>query len=277
MKLFKIVPFIILMIVLVLSSCKNADNKKEETTTKEPKLKEENISYKVDTLNMNSYLVYDENGSGKRPLVLVIHEWWGLNDYAKMRAKKLAELGYVALAVDMYGNGQMGNDPDAAGKLAMPFYQNPDMAKKHVMAAIANIKTNALIDTAKMAIMGYCFGGSVSIGVARMGLDLKGAVSFHGNLNVVPLNKDLLKAEILVCHGNADPLVPQAEVDLFKKQMDSVGAKYVFKGYDSALHAFTNPNATEMGEKYKLPIKYDAAADTASWNEMKTFFNRIFQ
>ncbi len=266
-----------LSLAFLLNACKNGDKKKEEPSVKEPKIKEEIISYKVDTLNMNSYLVYDENGSGKRPLVLVIHEWWGLNDYVKMRAKKLAELGYVALAVDMYGNGQMGNDPDAAGKLAMPFYQNPDMAKKHVQAAIDNIKTNALIDASKMAIMGYCFGGSVSIGVARMGLDLKGAVSFHGNLNVVPLNKDLLKAEILVCHGNADPLVPQAEVDLFKKQMDSVGAKYVFKGYDGALHAFTNPNATEMGEKYKLPIKYDAAADSASWNEMKAFFGRIFQ
>jgi dienelactone hydrolase len=263
--------------VILLTACKSGEKKKEEPVSKEPKVKEEIISYKVDTLNMNSYLVYDENKEGKRPVVLIIHEWWGLNDYVKMRAKQLAGLGYVALAVDMYGNGQMGNDPDAAGKLAMPFYQNPDMAKKHVQAAIDNIKTNDLIDASKMAIMGYCFGGSVSIGVARMGLDLKGAVSFHGNLNVVPINKDLLKAEILVCHGNADPLVPQAEVDLFKKQMDSVGAKYIFKGYDGALHAFTNPNATEMGEKYKLPIKYDAAADTASWNEMKAFFSRIFQ
>lgn len=266
-----------LSLAFFLIACHNGDSKKDKTTTKEPRLKEENITYKVDTLNMNSYLVYDEKGSEKRPLVLVIHEWWGLNDYAKMRAKKLAELGYVALAVDMYGNGQMGNDPDAAGKLAMPFYQNPDRAKKHVLAAIENVKSNPLIDTTKMAIIGYCFGGAVSIGVARMGLDVKGAVSFHGNLNVVPLNKNLLKAEILVCHGNADPLVPQSEVELFKKQMDSVGAKYVFKGYDNAMHAFTNPNATEMGEKYHLPIKYDAAADSASWNEMKTFFNRIFQ
>jgi|GEM_PF-5992644 len=144
MKLFQNVLFIVLITALALSSCKNTDDKKEEPTTKEPKLKEETVSYKVDTLNMNSYLVYDENAGGKRPLVLVIHEWWGLNDYAKMRAKKLAELGYVALAVDMYGNSQMGNDPDAAGKLAMPFYQNPDMAKKHVLAAIENIKTNNL-------------------------------------------------------------------------------------------------------------------------------------
>jgi len=200
-----------------------------------------------------------------------------LNDYAKMRARKLAGLGYIAMAVDMYGNGQTGNDPDAAGKLAMPFYKDPQLAKKYVEAALDNFKKNTRVDPANMAIMGYCFGGAVAIGVARLGLDLKGAVSFHGNLNVVPADKDLLKAEILVCHGAADPFVPQAEVDQFKKQMDSIGAKYTFIAYDSATHAFTNPNATAMGEQFKIPIKYNAAADTASWNDMKDFFKRIFQ
>jgi dienelactone hydrolase len=112
--------------------------------------------------------------------------------------------------------------------------------------------------------------------MAKLGDDLKGVVSFHGNLNVVPANKDLLKAQILVCHGAADPFVPQAEVDLFKKQMDSIGARYTFKAYEGAVHAFTNPNATAMGEKFKIPIKYDAAADSASWNDMKEFFGKIF-
>lgn len=262
---------------VLLSSCKSSDKKKEEPAVKEPKLKEEVVNYQVDSLTMNSYVVYDENIEGKRPAVLVIHEWWGLNDYAKMRARKLAELGYIAMAVDMYGNGQMGPDPAAAEKLAMPFYMNPQMAKKHFDAAMENFKKNTIVDTAKMAAMGYCFGGGVSIGVARMGAGLKGVVSFHGNLNIVPANKDLLKAEILVCHGNADPFVPDTEVAQFKKQMDSIGAKYVFKGYDSATHAFTNPDATAMGEKFKLPIKYNAAADSASWNDMKDFFKRIFQ
>ena len=110
-----------------------------------------------------------------------------------------------------------------------------------------------------------------------MGEDLKGVVSFHGNLNVVPANKGLLKAQILVCHGGADPFVPQTEVDQFKKQMDSIGAKYTLKVYEGATHAFTNPNATAMGEKFKMPIKYNAAADTASWKDMKDFFLQIFQ
>lgn len=263
--------------VVFLISCKSGDKKKEEPAAKEPKLKEEIINYKVDSLVMVSYLVYDENIEGKRPGVLVIHEWWGLNDYAKMRARKLAKLGYVAMAVDMYGNHQMGNDPDAAGKLAMPFYNNPSMAKEHFDAALENFKNNPVVDTSKMAVMGYCFGGGVSIGLARMGENLKGAVSFHGNLNVVPANKDLLKAEILVCHGAIDPFVPQAEVDQFKKQMDSIGAKYTFKVYDSATHAFTNPDATGLGKKFNLPIAYNAKADSASWNDMKEFFKRIFQ
>lgn len=277
MKLLRETPTAILAAALLVCSCKSVDKKKEEPVAKEPKLKEEVVNYQVDSLTMNSYVVYDENIEGKRPAVMVIHEWWGLNDYAKMRARKLAELGYIAMAVDMYGNGQVGHDPEAAGKLAMPFYNNPGMAKKHVEAAMEILKKNPNADTQKMAIMGYCFGGAVSLGVARMGLDVKGAVSFHGNLNVVPANKDLLKAEVLVCHGNADPFVPQAEADQFKKQMDSIGAKYVFKGYDSATHAFTNPDATALGEKFKIPIKYNPAADSASWSDMKDFFKRIFQ
>ena len=110
-----------------------------------------------------------------------------------------------------------------------------------------------------------------------MGEDLKGVVSFHGNLNVVPANKDLLKAQVLVCHGAADEFVPQTEVDLFKKQMDSIGAKYTLKVYENATHAFTNPNATAMGDKFQMPIKYNATADTASWKDMKAFFQQIFQ
>ncbi len=277
MKLLQKLPLILLASIALFISCKSGDKKQEDPVAKEPKLKEEIVNYIVDSLTMNSYVVYDENIEGKRPAILVIHEWWGLNDYAKMRARKLAELGYIAMAVDMYGNGQMGNDPAAAEKLAMPFYMNPQLAKIRVDYAMMNLKKNPNVDETKTAIIGYCFGGAVAIGMARMGGDFDAAVSFHGNLNVVPPNKDLLKAEILVCHGGVDPFVPQSEVDIFKKQMDSIGAKYSFKVYDSATHAFTNPDATAMGEKFKIPVKYNAAADSASWEDMKAFFKRIFQ
>ena len=277
MKKANIYFLMAVLAAILFTGCKNEEKKKEVVETKAPVLKEEMVNYQVDSLQMSSYVVYDSNQQGQRPAVLVIHEWWGLNDYAKMRARKLAELGYIAMAVDMYGNGQTGPDPDAAGKLAMPFYKNPDMAKKHVEAALAQIRKNSMTDTANVAVIGYCFGGAVALGVARMGIDVKAAVSFHGNLNVVPANKELLKAEVLVCHGNADPFVPQAEVDQFKKQMDSIGAKYVFKGYDSATHAFTNPEATAMGKRFNIPIRYNAVADSASWEEMKVFLKRILQ
>lgn len=244
---------------------------------KEVKLKEQTVSYKADSASMNSYLVYDENLEGSHPVVFVIHEWWGLNDYAKSRAKQLAEMGYVAMAVDMYGDNKMGPDPASAEKLAMPFYMKPDLASPVFDAAWNALKSFNQADLSNTAAIGYCFGGAQVINLAKMGKDLKGVVSFHGNLNVIPANKDLLKAEILVCHGANDPLVPQAEADEFKKQMDAIGAKYIFKAYEGAQHSFTNPAATEIGKKFNLPVSYNAAADTASWNEMKSFLKGLFK
>lgn len=244
---------------------------------KEPALKEENVSYKLDSSTFNNFVVYDENIEGKRPAVFVIHEWWGLNDYIKMRARELAKLGYIVMAVDMYGDGKMGNDPKQAQALATPFYTNPQIAKPIFDAAVEKLKSYSQTDFSRMAAIGYCFGGSQVLNLAKMGEDLKGVVSFHGGLAGILPNKDILKAEILVCHGGADSFVPQTDVDLFKKQMDSIGAKYSFKVYDGATHAFTNPNATAIGEKFSMPIKYNAAADTASWKDMKEFFSRILR
>ena len=244
---------------------------------KEPKFKEENITYSGDNVTMNGYIVYDENMDGIRPAVLVVHEWWGLNDYSKMRARELAKLGYIAMAIDMYGNGKQADNPDSAGKLSGAFYADPQMAKRRFDAALAKLKTYQQTDGNKIAAIGYCFGGGMVINMAKLGDNLAGVVSFHGTLNALPTDKNLLKAPILVCHGAADPFVPQAEVDKFKKQMDSISAKYTFKAYPDAVHAFTNPDATALGEKFNIPIKYNAAADTASWNDMKEFFGNIFK
>ena len=269
----------VVLIVLIYACNSNEETSTDSNTkteTKAPKLKEETVTYTVDSLNMQSYVVYDENVEGKRPAVLVIHEWWGLNDYAKRRANMLAELGYVAMAVDMYGNGRMGNDPGAAQALAMPFYQNPAMAKKHFDMALEELKKNPNVDQSKIAGIGYCFGGGMLLNFARMGEPLNGVVSFHGSLLGTPADKNLTKADILVCHGEKDDFV-NAEVAPFKKQMDSIGKSYTFKSYPGATHAFTNPDATEMGKKFNMPIEYNAAADTASWNDMKDFFARIFK
>jgi len=251
-------------------------NSNSSTEKKVAGIKEQSVSYDADSAHMTGFVAWDSGSTAKRPVILVIHEWWGLNDYAKKRARQLAELGYLAFAIDMYGDGKMGNNPDEAGKLAMPFYYHPEKAKARFDAALAKIKTLAEADTSKIAAMGYCFGGAMVLNVARMGEALKGVVSFHGNLVGVPPNKNMLMAKILICHGDSDQFV-NAEVPIFKKQMDSIGADYVFKTYPNATHAFTNPDATMLGEKFKLPIRYNAAADSASWKDMKEFFEKIFK
>jgi dienelactone hydrolase len=181
------------------------------------------------------------------------------------------------MAVDMYGDGKMGNNPDEAGKLAMPFYTNAALTKSRFAAALAKIKTYSQADTGKIAAIGYCFGGAIVLNVARMGERLNGVVSFHGGLVGTPADKNLLKAKVLVCHGADDQFVQPAEVAAFKKQMDSIGADYTFKEYAAATHAFSNPAATEMGQQFKIPIAYNAAADSTSWNDMKEFFAKIFR
>lgn len=278
MKQLKLIGCALLAGSIIFSACNNSDqpSDQEETATTTPKIKTEDVTYSGDGVTMNGYVVFDENKKEARPAVIVIPEWWGLNDYAKRRANELADLGYVAMAIDLYGNGKTADNPDSAGALATPFYQNPTMMQARFDAALEKLKTYSQVDPNKIGAIGYCFGGAQVLNLARLGEDLKGVVSFHGNLVGVPLDTAKLKADILVCHGNADPFVPVSEVETFIKQMEAGNVKYTFKGYDGATHAFTNPNATEMGEKFKLPLKYDAAADSASWNEMKNFFSRVF-
>ena len=248
-----------------------------EETPATPKIKEENVTYRSDTTTLDGYVAYDESSDKKRPAVLVIPEWWGMVEYPKMRARQLAELGYIAMAVDMYGNGKVADSPSAAQNSAMPFYQNPQLAKSRIDAAMAKIKSYSQTDTNNIAAIGYCFGGGMVLNAARLGEPWKGAVSFHGTLIGTPANKDLLKAKILVLHGGDDKFVSQADVDKFKKQMDSIGASYDLKVYPGATHAFTNPKSDETAKKFNMPIAYNAAADTASWNEMKAFLEKVFK
>lgn len=240
-------------------------------------IKEESLAYKADSANCTGFVAYDSATGAKRPVVLIIHEWWGLNDYVKNRARQLAAMGYLAFAIDMYGDGKMGNNPEEAGKLAMPFYTNPQLAQSRFDAALAKIKSYPQADTSRIAAIGYCFGGGMVLNMARLGENLNGVISFHGSLLGVPADKARLKAKILVCHGADDQFVKPEEVAAFKKQMDSIGADYVFKSYAGATHAFSNPDATKNGEKFKIPIAYNAAADSASWKEMQDFFGRIFK
>ncbi len=250
----------------------SADTVKTDTVS----IKEEAVSYAVAGKNYNGFIFYNSNDTGKRPAVLVIPEWWGMTDYPKMRAKQLAELGYVAMAVDMYGDAKIAANPQEAQAMATPYYKDPTLAKTMVDAALLKLKSFPETDTAKVAAIGYCFGGFIVLNAAKLGAGLKGIVSFHGDLGGVPVNSNLLKSKILICHGEADKFVTEDAVKAFKKSMDSAGVAFTFKDYPNATHAFTNPAATEIGKKFNMPIAYNEAADKESWNEMKDFFKQLF-
>ncbi len=263
---------------VVLTGCSNkppaAEETKEETKVF---IREETVTYTGDDTEMTGFIAYNTTSETKRPVILVVHEWWGQTDYPKSRAKQLAEMGYLAFAVDMFGQGMTADDPKAASDLAMPFYTDPMKAKRRFDAALARAKQHPMADTTQVAAIGYCFGGSMVLNMARLGVNLDGVVSFHGNLQGVPPSKDKLKAAVLVCHGEDDKFVSEKDVQTFKHQMDSIGANYTFKSYPGATHAFSNPAATEKGKKYNMPIAYNSTADTASWKEMQAFFGRLFK
>ncbi|MDP4286078.1 MAG: dienelactone hydrolase family protein [Bacteroidota bacterium] len=263
------------------ASCNNGGNSSETKNNGDSaqvvssNIQEDSLTYKLDGKEYEGFVSYNKDQKGKRPAILVVHEWWGLTGYTRRRAKQLADLGYIAMAVDMYGDGDTAEDPQAAQALATPFYKDPTLAKKRLDAAVDILKTYPQADTSKMAAIGYCFGGFVVLNAAKLGADLKGVVSFHGGLTGVKPDKNLLKAKLLVCQGGDDQF-EGPHVAEFKKEMDSVGADYTFIVYPGANHAFSNPEATAKGKKYNMPISYNAAADTASWNEMKTFFKKLF-
>jgi dienelactone hydrolase len=267
-------------VAICMTAC-NSGSKTEtatdSTSTHEVSIKEENVAIQADTVTLNSIVAYSDDTTAKKPIVLIVPEWWGLDDYVKGRAKQLAELGYFAVGIDMYGNGKVAANPDEAKAYATPFYMNPLLGKSRLEAALAKAKTFPQADTTRIAAIGYCFGGSMVLNGAKMGLPVNGVVSFHGGLAGVTPSKEFTKAQYLVCNGGNDSFVPASDVATFKKQMDSVGITYTFKEYAGATHAFTNPAATEKGKKFNMPIEYNAAADTASWNDMKAFFGVIFK
>ena len=282
-------PLLIVMMLtgsLLFTACNNESenietsgemkDSTESDMVSEAKIKEEAVTYTSGGNTYNGYVAFDSTSNEKRPIVLVVHEWWGLTEYPRMRARMLAQLGYLAMAVDMYGNGKIANSPEEAMKAATPFYQNPKNATAILTAALDKAKSLPQADTSKTAAIGYCFGGSMVLNAAKLGADLDGVVSFHGGLEGVQPNKEVLQSKVLVLHGEADNFVPQAQVDAFRKSMDSVNADYEIKTYPNATHAFTNKGSDETGQKFNMPIKYNGAADTASWNDMKSFFNKLF-
>jgi dienelactone hydrolase len=248
-----------------------------DTSKSTASIKTDSVTYMSNGRLSKGFIAYDENKKGKLPIVVVIPEWWGLVEYVKSRARQLAELGYFAIDADLYGGGDTAVNPQQAMAFTKPYYTNPQLALPAVEAAVAKAATFSQADSSRVAAIGYCFGGFIVLNAVKLGAPLKAAVSFHGGLGGVQPQKGLIKGDILVCQGGADSFVPEAEQAAFKKSMDSVGAHYTFVSYPGAVHAFSNPNATAMGEKFKLPIAYNAAADTASWKAMETLFQTALQ
>lgn len=237
------------------------------------------ITYKHGDTKLKGYLAYDDAIEKSRPGVLVVHEWWGHNDYARKRTEMLAELGYVAFTVDMYGDGKKAEHPEDAGAFSSQVMSNIDgILKPRFLAGLEFLRSQPQVDPDNVAAIGYCFGGSTVLHMARLGVDLKGVVSFHGGLSTQsPAQKGKVKAKVLVCHGAADNFAPLKQIEAFKKEMETAEVDYIFNSYEGAKHSFTNPEADKFAEKFGLGIAYNKQADEQSWNDMQEFFEKIFQ
>ena len=236
------------------------------------------VEYSSQGVMMKGFLVYDDAVKGKRPGVLVVHEWWGLNDYARKRADMLAQLGYIALAVDMYGEGKTANHPDDAGKFSSEVMKNFPVAKARFQAAEDYLKKQPAVDPTRIAAIGYCFGGGVVLNMAAQGAGLKGVASFHGSLSLIqPPKQGEVKAKIIVFHGGSDKFATPEQIEKFKGELKAAGADFKFIVYPDAVHSFTNPDATEIGKKFNLPLAYNEKADRESWAELQTFLKEVFQ
>ncbi|MFW5653120.1 MAG: dienelactone hydrolase family protein [Planctomycetota bacterium] len=212
-----------------------------------------------------------ESDDQRRPAVLVCHEWWGNNDYSRQRAEDLARLGYVAFALDMYGKGNVTSDPDQAGTWARGLYEEPAELRARARAGYDVLVKHPKVDADRIAVIGYCFGGTVALELARTGAALDAVVCFHtsGLAATNPSDNQNITGQVLVCHGDADPLVEEEVIQQFRQQMESAGVPYEFISYPGALHSFTNPAADDVGMD---AVGYDEAADTASWTDMKQLF-----
>ena len=236
------------------------------------------VEYYAGKDTLKGYIAYDSKFKDKRPGILVVHEWWGNNDYSRRRANMLAELGYVAFAVDMYGNGRLADNPADAGKFAGEVGKNIPLMVARFSAAFDELKKNEVVDPARIGAIGYCFGGGVVLNMARQGVDLKGVVSFHGMLATQsPAEKGKAKARILACNGADDKFISADNIKDFKAEMKAAGVDLKFINYPGSVHAFTNPDATELGKKFNMPIAYNEKADKKSWADMQEFFKKVFK
>ena len=240
-------------------------------------IKGEEVIYQAGDTKLTGYLAYDTKIRGKRPGIIIVHEWWGHNDYVRQRADQLAALGYTAFALDMYGEGKTANHPQDARNFMMDAFNNMERSSERFLAAKQLLNQHPTASADKTAAIGYCFGGGIVLQMARNGLDLAGVASFHGNLatHPTPAQPGKVKAKVLVMHG-ADDVLINDQVEPFKQEMNAAGVDYQFIAYPGAKHSFTSPAATGLGQQFDMPMAYNAAADQQSWQELQKFLADIF-
>lgn len=237
-------------------------------------IQSETINYLDGDTQLQGYVSWDDSIEGKRPGILVVHEWWGLNDYARMRADMLAELGYVAFAVDMYGKDQVTDHPDQANAWMSQITENVDAWQQRANLWLNQMKAHPLVDDDDTAAIGYCFGGATVMQLAYSGADIDGVVSFHGSLPAASeAQQPNIKARILAAHGNADSFVPAEQVAAFKASLEAANADWQLLSFGGVKHSFTNPNADTYGID---ALGYDEDADRRSWQAMQNFFDELF-
>ncbi len=242
------------------------------------KIVTKDIVYKDGDIILQGYIAYDDAIKKKRPAVIIVHEWWGHNKFARERAEVLAKRGYVGFALDMYGKGKLAKHPDNAKKFSSQFQNNSKLIHSRFNAAYSLIAKHEKVDAKKIAAIGYCFGGSIVLEMARRGKALTLVASFHGSLATKnPAKKGQVKAQIFVAHGKADPFIPMAQVEALKKETKAAGAKLTVNVYEKAKHSFTIPGADKLAKKFKMPLAYNKEADEDSWSSLLKLLGNAFE
>lgn len=232
------------------------------------------VAYMYDGVKLKGYLAWDDAIKGKRPGVLVVHEWWGLNDYARKRAEQLAGLGYVAFCPDMYGEGKTTEHPKEAGEMAGEVRKNIKTWQGRALAGLKILQDNELVDTKRIAAIGYCFGGSTALQLAYSGADLVAVVTFHAALPVPePEQAKAIKGKVMICHGAADSFIPEATIQKVRSALEDAKVDYQMIYYGGAQHSFTVAGVDKVGVK---GLSYNAHADKRSWQDMQQMFDEVF-
>lgn len=241
-------------------------------------IQEEAVTYKDGDTVMKGFIVYDDASTARRPGVILVHEWWGITKHVRDEARRFAGQGYTAFVADMYGDGKTADNPKDAGSLAGAVQKNPAVMLSRFGAAKDTLSKHATVEASKIGASGYCFGGSVVLDAARSGVDLKGVAAFHAGLGatLAPAVAGKAKAKILVLNGEADPFIKPESIDAFKKEMTAASVDYRYISYPGAVHAFTNPEATEKGKQFNLPLAYHPEADKQAKAEATKFFGSVF-